>query len=209
MAQAPDGLRVALDSHYVIHWSDFICGEYDPAEKGLKQAAHEGVERLLELQMNGRLTVGISARFRADKIQDSDSARKARHLTSLELLLHRGAELLSSTFRFDVGWGAFATDEDRALEKELIGILLPHGLTTPMQGHWLNEIADIDHLRDAIGAKCNVFLTEDKRNLKRAATIARLGTRVATLSEFLDGFDVVSGCSASEGHTQDAECEHA
>jgi len=159
-------------------------------EKRLKQAAHKGVERLLELQIKARLTVGISERFRADKIQDSDLERKARHLDALEALLAKGVELLPTTFLFDVGWGAFATDEDRACEEKLLHILFPRGLTPPLVGHWLNEIADVDHLRDALRAQYDVFMTEDKAILKHAEAIGKLGIRVSSISEFLGEFAV-------------------
>ena len=185
MAEAVDGSRVALDSHYVIHWSDFSCGEYDPGEKGLKQAAYEGVERLLELQMNARLTVGISERFRADKIQDSDPERKARHLDSLEDLLAKGVELLPTTFRFDVGWEAFASDEDRSLGEKLLRILHPQPNTVSEAECRLNDVVDADHLEDALRAQCSVFLTEDKAILKRAEAIMELGIRVSSISDFL------------------------
>ncbi len=209
MTQVLHAPRIALDSHYIIHWADFACGEYDPKEKELKQSTYENVEGLLDLMMESKLAVGVSERFRADKIQDSDPERKARHLHALKNLRAKGIELIPTTFRFDVGWGSFATDEDRRRERELIDILRPQDITVPLDKRRPNDVVDVDHLDDAIRAGYNVFLTEDNGILKRAKAIGRLGISVASLSEFLAGFDVVSGSSACEGHTQDAECEHA
>ncbi len=209
MEQALDGSRVALDSHYIIHWSDFRCGAYRVPDKRLKQAAHEGVERLLELQMMDRLTVGISERFRTDKIHDSHANRKARHLDALEALLAKGVELLPTTFRFDVGWGAFATDEDRACEKKLLRILFPSGITPPLEGHWLNEINDVDHLRDALRARYGVFLTEDKAILKHAEAIVNLGIRISAISGFLDEFAIAPIEGTRRGHPIDASDDRA
>ncbi len=209
MDAIPRAIVVAIDSNYVMYWADFLANEVDPSNEEWVRPISEGMERLLTLQQQGKLKLGVSSRFRADMIHDHDPVRKTRNLAALEKLIERGVEVLGSTFRFNVGWGGFATDDDRSLEERLIRIVCPKGLRTTSRKRWLNEISDIDHLRDAIRASCDVFLTEDKGMLKHAAAIAGLGIRVTSIHELLDGYDDLPHCGASGTCKQDRESKHA
>jgi hypothetical protein len=181
--------KVALDTHYVIGWSDWRRQACLPEVAGRVKLVHDNLERLIAQAEQGRICLAVSSRFVADKIHDKDEARRTRHLEDFEELKRRSVVELRSTFRFGVGWGRWATDEDRALAKQLAEIMFGGEVDAGCDQRWLNKVADLDHLREAIRAGFDVFLTEERDIRVKRKRLGEFGIDVLSLSDFLVHFE--------------------
>jgi len=175
--------RIAVDTNCVIEWSEYRTGRCFVECSDHCEVVHRGLERLLSLAEGGAISLGVSNRFLADKIQDMEPARKQRHMHDFAILIARGACRIQSTLAFDIGWGRFATEDDRDLRGELARILHPRGVDPQQDGRWRNKQVDIDHLRDALQAGYSVFVTSDRGILRARKRLCDCGIQVMTMEE--------------------------
>ena len=178
-------IMVAIDTMYLLDWMDVEASELP--FKGSKIGVHDSVEQLLYLAAKGDIVIHISRRFLTDKIQDRNSQRRERDKQLLRVLSSRpGVMLKSSTLAFDIGWGRFASTEERCLERLLEFILYPEGIAVGEEGHWRNKVSDVHHLRDAIESRCSHFLSEEKRFHDHSCELLRrCGIRILRLADLL------------------------
>jgi len=173
---------------YLLDWMDVEAS--GTLTNGKKAKIHDNLELLLDFAGKGHITIYISSRFLTDKIQDRNTGRRKRDKRLLSILSSRpGVVLKASTFAFDMGWGSFASMEDRCLRRLLERILYPEGINVGHEEHWRNKASDVDHLRDAIISHCSHFLTAEKRFHNHSSELwKRLGIRILRLDGFLSGF---------------------
>lgn len=178
--------RIAVDTNYIIAWSDYRDGTNPTERSDDNQKAHDGLEKLLSLAKNGVIVLGVSRRFLADKIQDRQPIRKQRHMEGFDLLTRRGVHRIQSTCSFDLGWGRFAAEDDRVLRERLMKVLHPGGINPDGDKRWHNKLVDIDHLRDAIAAGFTLFVTNDTKILRKNSQLSECGIEVMTMEEAVE-----------------------
>jgi len=123
---------------------------------------------------------------KADKDQDEDETRKAKHLEEFSHYLEVGVSFRLDFSRLDSG-DFLAGEEHAQLSKQIEKILFGKISANDKRAH--NKTADIDHLEGHYFAKRDVFITQDGRMWKKRNVLReQLGIVVEKPQEFLSRF---------------------
>lgn len=140
--------------------------------------------RVKELALHGKVDIATTTMVIADKDQDKDPNRKARHLAALEEYPQVGT---AARCGFSLcGSGDFCSGGDVELQIERIVF----GEINPSDKHSHNKWADVDHLYGHYRIGRDIFVTEDTAILKKASKLKNeLGIQVENIEILLSRFD--------------------
>jgi len=144
------------------------------------------VAQIKQLAEKGLIDIAVTTRVVADKDQDQDEARKAKHLKEFDRYLKLGAIGRWGFSRWDSG-DFYAGEEHVQVSQQIEKILF--GMIGPNDKRAHNKRADVDHLGSHYFAKRDVFITQDDR-MRRKQNVLReqLGIVVEKPREFLGRF---------------------
>lgn len=144
---------------------------------------HDPLSTLMGLHREGRLELASTTAARRDIANDTDVARRTRTLGFLESL-----PMVPALARLDVStWDrgdVLASDEDAAMANEVMAVVRPNAVFRVGHVNSRNSATDVDHVVAHLLAGRDIFVTLDKRVLKRANALAeRFSIVVCTPSE--------------------------
>jgi len=171
-------LKVTLDTSVFVE---------DDATNPLKLPSIRCRDICEKLHRDGVITVAISTRFEADKENDPDADRVAKHFKRLEPY-----ERVSSGFRCDVSFldcDVFTGSGDEGDIAEELEQLFSSGITS-LRRRW-HSIFDSDHVWAHWAYKRDYFITSDAQAAKklRGELFRRFGIKVIHPDEFVDAYD--------------------
>ena len=145
------------------------------------------VAQIKQLAEQGLIDIAVTTRVVADKDQDQDEARKAKHLKDFVRYPKVGTPMRLDFSRLDSG-DFWAGDEHVQVSQQIEKVLFGEISADDKRAH--NKRADVDHLVGHYFAKRDVFITQDVRGIWRKRNILReqLGIVVEKPREFLGRF---------------------
>lgn len=151
--------KITLDTNCIINLFDF------------SNETLMSTEELLEIMnygLSGKIEISITTRVESDLLENKDQQKKERMLQTLKMF-----QVVGSVFRLDEsflgGKDVLVEKKEETISKELQKIVFP-GLTKK-SGSYVNNIRDIDHLTGHILNNGDIFVTDDKKILKKQETL--------------------------------------
>ncbi len=126
------------------------------------------VDELCELMsyaLSGVIEISVTTRVEADLVRDTDAQRRMEMLDKIRMFPVIGTVVRRGDSQPE-GTAALVEPEHRELFDEVQRIVFP-GLH-PQRKRYPNEVSDIDHLVGHKLAERTVFVTDDKRILRRS-----------------------------------------
>ncbi|MEO7591078.1 MAG: hypothetical protein ABI134_07690 [Byssovorax sp.] len=170
-----------------------------------KQAAIRCRQVCENLHREGTIDVAVSTRFEADKQNDSDPERVARHFARLQPYRRQSAGFRLDVSRIDVDV-LHGEPEDGDIIEELEGLFIA-GISSLRRR--VHSMFDADHIWARWAGKRDYFITSDVQAVDRLRSelMRRFGIRVLRPEEFLAAYDEVQDADVDRAQTFAQELE--
>jgi hypothetical protein len=178
-------LKITIDTSVFVE-----DDETDP----LKRSSIRCREVCENLHRDGTIDVAVSTRFEADKENDRDPERVARHFARLEPYKRESAGFRFDVSRFDVDLQHGALEDGDIIE-ELEGLFVA-GISSLRRR--VHSMFDADHIWAHWAGRRDYFITSDAQaaDRLRGELVRRFGIKVLGPEEFLAAYDAAQDTDA-------------
>jgi len=171
-------IKITLDTNCVINLLD---------TNSRTRTSFEELTEIIRFALEGNLNIAITTRVDFDISKDREEKRRKRIQEQINMFPVIGTGARFGITKFG-GGDFFVGDEYKQIHDKLREIIYPN--LDIKDKRFTNKISDIDHIAGHIKAKRDIFVTDDRRLLKKSKLIeAEFGIKILSPQ---DCWEVVS-----------------